>query len=165
MEIVNLEGFLRRTTPYERWRSPLDPRLRQGVIVSGVSIITTLVALWMLPSLLSLSDSDFFLVLGPQFGGVLSAMYQTRPFLVGLNLISAAAYVALLVFTRGLKAGRAEWHWAAFGEIVIGAANGFILALEVAIVVINLLLWIIIITIAIAVGLALLAGMTRSPRS
>lgn len=126
METVNLEGFLHRATPYERWRAPLDPRLRQAVILSGISIATTLVALWTLPTLLSLSDSDFFLVLGPQFGGVLAAMYQARPLLVGLNLTSAAAYVALLAFTRGLRAGRAEWHWAAFGEIAIGAVNGFI---------------------------------------
>jgi len=133
--------------------------------MSGISIITTLVALWTLPTLLSLSDSGFFLVLGPQFGAVLAAMYQIRPLLVGLNLISTAAYVALLAFTQGLRAGRAEWHWAAFGEIAIGAVNGFILALEVAIVVINLVLWIVIITVVITVGLALLAGMASSSNS
>lgn len=162
MESVNLEAFLRRATPYERWRAPLDPRLRQAVIVSGISIVTALVVLWTLPTLLPLSDSDFFLVLGPQFGGILDAMYQARPLLVGLNLISVAVYVALLAFTRGLRAGRAEWHWAAFGEIAIGAVNGFILALEVAMVVINLVLWIIIITLVITAALALLAGMASS---
>lgn len=162
MESVNLEAFLRRATPYERWRAPLDPRLRQAVIVSGISIATALVVLWTLPTLLPLSDSDFFLVLGPQFGGILDAMYQARPLLVGLNLISVAVYVALLAFTRGLRAGRAEWHWAAFGEIAIGAVNGFILALEVAMVVINLVLWIIIITLVITAALALLAGMASS---
>lgn len=159
MESINLEGFLRRATPYERWHAPLDLKLRQAVILSGISIVTTLVALWALPALLLLSESDFFLVLGPQFGGIVAAMYQASPILVTLNLISAAGYVALLAATRGLEAGRAVWHWVAFGEVAIGAMNGFILALEVAIVAINLVLWIVMITLAIAVALGVLAGM------
>lgn len=165
MESVNLEAFLRRATPYERWRAPLDPKLRQAVILSGVSIATTLVALWALPALLPLSDADFFLVLGPQFGRIMATLYQARPALVALNLTSASMYVALLAATQGLKAGRAVWHWAAFGELAIGAVNGFILALEMAIVLVNLVLWIIIITVAIVAALALLSGMASNSTS
>jgi len=165
MESVNLEGFLRRATPYERWRAPLDPKLRRAVILSGISIVTTLVALWTLPALLPLSDSDFFLVLGPQFGRILAAMHQAHPILVALNLISAAVYATLLATTQGLRVGRAVWHWAAFGEVTIGAMNGFILALEVTIVAINLALWIVIITLAIVGALGLLAGMASSSSS
>ena len=78
-----------------------------------------------------------------------------------LNLICAGMYVALLITTRGLEAGRAAWHWIAFGEVTIGAVNGFILALEVAIVVINLVLWIVAITTVMLIVLGLLTGLAN----
>jgi hypothetical protein len=161
MESVNLKRFLDRATPYERWRAPLEPSFRRVVILSGITIVTTLIVLLLLPKLVPLADSSFFLVLGPVFGGILDAMLDAWPVLLAVNLASIALYAALLFFTQGLKAGRAVWQWAAFGEAVIGAVNGFVLTLELAIVVINLLLWIVIITVAIALALAVLAGIAN----
>lgn len=161
MESVNLEGFLRRATPYERWRAPLDPKLRQAALLSGISIAIALVTLWALPGLQSLSDSPFFLVLDSQFDKIMTAMHQMRTILITLNLICVGMYAALLVTTRGLQTGRVAWHWIAFGEVVVGAGNGFVLAFEAAILVINAMLWIIAITMVMLLVLGLVMALAN----
>jgi hypothetical protein len=161
MECVNLETFLRRATPYERWRAPLDPKLERAVVLSGLSIVTALLALWMLPGLLPPADSRFFLVLGSLFRAVLAGVQRVRSILIVLNLISVGVYVALLIATQGLEAGRAKWHWVAFGETVIGVLNGCILLLPVGIIAINAILLVTLVTLAVAIVLAILAALTQ----
>jgi len=138
-------------------------------MVSILSIITTLIALWYLPNILPMARSDFFLILRREFAGVLSLLYQYRPGLVVLNLIFVFLYLPLFYFTRGLKAGRAEWHWVALGESVVGTVNGFALVIETTIVATNAILWVLIIValtiatvIAISLSLAILLGLLAS---
>jgi hypothetical protein len=161
MDCVNLETFLRRAMPYERWRAPLDPKLERAVVLSGLSIVAALLALWVLPGLLPPSDSLFFLVLGSLFRSVLAGVQRVRSILIVLNLISAGVYTALLIATQGLQAGRAMWHWVAFGETVIGVLNGCILLLQVGILVINLILWASLVTLAITIALAIVTALTH----
>jgi len=142
MRVITLDRFIQAATPYERWRAPLDQRLRVSVLLSGVSILTSLLLLLALPPQPDAADSWFFLVLGGLFRSLLSLLQSAWPILLAINLVSAALYALLLVFTSGLRAGRPIWHWIAFIQIIVGAADGCILALQLAIIVINIALWV-----------------------
>jgi hypothetical protein len=159
MERVNLEWLLYRATAYERWRAPFDARLRRSVALSGVCMLATLLILYGLPMLSPLTRSSFFLILRTYFATMLELLLQARPFIFALDLIGASVFVALLALTRGLREGRAAWHWLGFAEVAIGVFNGFVLALALAIVAINLALWLLIIAF---VG-GLLLGVLRRP--
>ena len=162
MHSVNLADLLSRTTPYEQWRAPIDHNLRRAALLAGPTILAGLLLILALPAMLPLTDSSFFLVLGDQFGGILLALYQLTPFLVAFNLASLVVYLVLLVATNGLEAGRPHYHWAAVVEVLIGAANGVVMALELAIILINIVLWIVIICLCIVAGVAVLFGMASS---
>lgn len=118
MEPVNLKGFLRRATPYERWPAPLNPTLCDAVVLSGVSIIVMIVILLVRPSWLPMAGWAF-----ARFPGL-------RTFLLTVNLLSALVYIVLWIKTRGLSFGRAIWHQVAFAEATIGAMNSFIIGLK-----------------------------------
>jgi hypothetical protein len=159
VERANLDWLLRRATPYERWRAPLDTRLRQAIVMSGASSILVLITLWELPVISQLTPSPFLLFLRPQFGAILALISRARLPLLALNLVSATVWVALAIGTRGLRTGRGLWHWVGFGEVAIGALNGLVLALALAIVLLNLALW----AIFAAVAIGLLLGFLRRP--
>jgi hypothetical protein len=159
MERANLDWLLRRATPYERWRAPLDTRLRQAIVMSGVSSALVLLMLWALPVIAQLVPSSFLLLLRPQFGAILQLIFRARLPLLALSLVSSINCVALTIATRGLRAGRGIWHWVGFGQVAIGAINGLILALALAIVLLNLALWIMFA----AVAIGLLLGFLRGP--
>lgn len=118
MECVNLKGFLRRARPYERWPAPLNPALRDAVVLSGVSIIVMVAILLIRPSWLPLANWAF-----ARFPGL-------HTFLLTVNLLSALVYVALWFCTTGLRSGRAIWHRVALGVSLIGAIDGFIIGLK-----------------------------------
>jgi len=159
---VNLAELLSRTIPYEDWRAPIDDNLRRAALLAGPTILAGLLLILALPAMLPLTESSFFLVLGDQFGGILLALYQLTPFLVAFNLASLVVYLVLLLATNGLEAGRPHYHWAAVVEVLIGAANGLVMALELAIILINIVLWIVIICLCIVAGVAVLFGMASS---
>jgi hypothetical protein len=121
VECVNLKGFLRRATPYEHWPAPLNPTLRDAVVFSRVSIIVMVAILLIRPSWLPFANWAFARLPG------------SHSFLLALNLFSALVYIVLWFRTKGLRSGRALWHKVAFAETVIGAMNGFIVSLTLAI--------------------------------
>lgn len=154
-----LDLFLSRATPFESWRVPLDPDLRRAVIWSGMSIGLTLFAIWMLPGLLRWSESDYFVLLRTPFQRILWVLYTVRTELILFNLASLALYVVLLIATNQLQAGRVLWHRVATVEATIGALNAFVLALESAIVLINLVVWIVALILAAIIFMGILAGL------
>lgn len=157
-----LDAFLSRATPFESWRVPLDTGLRRAVIWSGISIVLTLLALWVLPGLLRWSHSDYFLLLQTPFQQILRLLYTYRTELILFNLLSLALYVVLLIATQQLQVGRVPWHRVATVEATIGALNASVLALESAIIVINLVVWIVALVISIWIFIAVLAGMAAA---
>ena len=159
---VTLNDVLSRSRPYEQWTAPMDPNLRRGVILACCIILASLLLIWSLPGLMPLAGSEFFWVLGEEFGQILVLLNQARPFLAGLNLVGLAACAVLLVQTDGLRAGRASYHWVAMAEVVLGAANGFIIALELAIIIVNIVIWIVVIVVGIAILVGVLAALASS---
>jgi hypothetical protein len=160
VERANLQWLLRQATPYERWRAPIDARLRWGMLCSGASIALSLATLWNLPLVAQVAQLQFLLLLRPQLGALLGQLAHVRLPLLRLDIVCAVVFAALAVATRGLRAGRAAWHWALLAQIAIGAANAFVLALALGIVLLNLALWLILA----AFVLGLLVGVFRGPR-
>lgn len=162
LQSVNLAELLSRTTPYEQWRAPIDHNLRRAALLAGPTILAGLLLVLALPAMQPLIESSFFLVLGDQLRGILLALCQVTPFLVAFNLASLVVCLVVLVATNGLESGRPQYHWAAVVEVLIGAANASVMALELAIVLINIVLWIVIICLCIVAGVAVLFGMASS---
>ena len=129
--------------------------------MSGISLFTTLLCLLALPQLLTWSYSDFFILLKPQFQGILRFLYPWQLTLIYFNLFCLAVYASLLIATQQLQAGRAIWHQIAFAEISIGVINGLLLTLEIAILVINIVAWIVVIVVVISVLFRALASIGK----
>lgn len=154
MQNAKLADLMARATPYERWRAPLDPGLVRGMGLAGLSIGIALVALWAMPMILDLPGLDFFWILGPQYVFVLSAIHSARAGLIIMNVFSGITFFVTLGVTRGLRTGRAVWHWVCFGIVAIGTANAVVLSVEIGILAVNLIIWISIM-IAAAIGIVL----------
>lgn len=149
---ANLADLLARTTPYERWRAPLDDRVRWGAMISGPVCLGMLVLgnvaleLW-LPGLGTLTGSSG-VVLTKLMKGIVIA-------LMGMNLSGLLLYGPLLVTTNGLREGSANWQWIAFGEALLCAFQGALLAVAAVVALVVCLFWFII---AGLIVLALFAG-------
>ena len=126
MRRVTLEEFLGQARPYEYWRAPLDPRLYQSLLWSGCCIALIGLLLCELPWLQA------------AFGGLLGVVDHARITLAMVNVSSAVVYIALLKHTQGLRAGRLVWHWAAMALTIVGVADGFILVLVAANIVVTI---------------------------
>lgn len=149
---ATLADLIERAVPYERWRAPLDQRLQLLTWLSGASLLTHLLFVSLLPQLLAWSRSGYFLVLGETLYGLLSWISAHTPLLLGLNLAALVIYLALLWRTQSLQVGTLVWQRVAFGEVAAGAVGTFPLAVNLAIALVNLVLWIVIIIVAIIVG-------------
>lgn len=148
------------TTSYEDMPVPFDPALRRNVGWSLASISASLVLLWALPSLVYWSQSSgFFLALGGVFIGILDLILAVQPLIITINVVALLLCVLLFRSTNNLEAGSADWHKLAMAENYVGAINGGIMALEVAILVGNLILWIIIGILAVVLAFVFLAAL------
>jgi len=130
-------------------------------------MVTALLTVWFLPALLPMAAAGpgtggFFLVLHDQFAGMLVMLYQVRPLLLELNLVALGTYLAVLIATEGLSAARLTWHRAAFAEVIAGALNGFVIALALGILILNLLVWVLLFIASIVIGIGVLMAMAAA---
>ncbi|MBV7334981.1 hypothetical protein KFU94_43435 [Chloroflexi bacterium TSY] len=142
---------------YEVWGEiELDPRLRRAIVWSGITSIITLLALLNLPLLWQWSRADFWLLLRPQLqAAVLWCAQMQRPLLI-FNVGSVVVYVVLLILTHQLQRGRLWVLRVGWAQSIIGALNGAILTLTLAVIVVNIIAWIVMTIIVImAIGAAL----------
>ena len=123
MDGVTLGRLLRRATPYERWRAPLDRRLGQAAVLSGASIVIVLLVPTALWSLTPFEPPGAFWALA------------------AVDVVGAAAFARLLAATDGLPTGTPRWHRVAFGLVLVGAPNGFILSVALAWALLVLTFW------------------------
>ena len=158
MESVNLHGLLSRATPYECWRAPIHPRLRLAAIASGPSILICLVPLFALLTITfgSLVDS---LRAGDPGAWLLGPLCGLLGLLAVIDVAGLILYIPMLVATRGLREGRSPWHWAAFGEGILGAVHGFFVALGLAVVVLAAIIWLVMICLFVIAAIVGLLGM------
>ena len=140
MQKTTLAGLLARSSPYETWRAPIDERLRMATILAGPITLVGFLLTLALPAMLSALEHNTLLILSEQLAGILRAVAWLSPILVAVNLGSLVAYLFLLALTNGFSVGRALYHWLAGAEVLIGALNGFVVAVALGIIAINLAL-------------------------
>jgi hypothetical protein len=140
---ATLSELLERAVPYEQWRAPMDPQLQLLTWLAGAALLVHLLFLVeLVPGWLEWSRSDFFLAFQGTFQGFLSWVADHSRWLAPLNLAALVLYLALLWRTRNLQTGTLTWQHVAFGEVAVGAAGAFPLTVSLAIILFNLILWI-----------------------
>ena len=127
MQRVTLGTFLEGARPWEHWRAPLDPKLREAAILGGISAVATPALLWLLPPIGGLGTTPFFFVFGAQFSGLFALIEFLRPLLVLVDVVTFVLFLAVGSATNEFTAGRREWHRVAFVVAVMGAVSPFVL--------------------------------------
>lgn len=154
-----LHRFTQNIRPYETWGEvDLDPRLRRAVLWSGVATSITLAALLNLAAIWQWSHADFFLVLQTQLQTLLLLCWRMQQPLVLFNLSSLVVYVLLLAMTRRLQSGHIWSHRIAYAQTLIGALNTLILILSMAVIIVNIVVWILAFIIVICVLASMAQG-------
>ena len=143
MNAISLEEFRGRAVRYEAWRAPFDPRVRQAVQMSGVTIPAgTITALLSSAGVTFAHTSEFFWVFEDSFGGWMGALAIISPLVMLAALVSAVAGYYLWENTRGLSAGNLFWQRVATGIALWGAVNTLAVGIPVLMLAVNLLIWI-----------------------
>ncbi len=143
MNAMSLEQFTNRAVRYEAWRAPFDPRLRQAVQMSSVSIPAgTIVALLSSAGVSFAHNSDFFWGFQVSFASWMGVLALVSPFVMMAALVSAVGGYYLWENTRGLSAGNLFWQRVATGIALWGAINTLAVGIPVLMLALNLLIWI-----------------------
>lgn len=145
-----LSDFLGHTTIYEKAGAVVPRDLVQfGLLGSVVVMVTGLVAL-VLPSPGSISHGGFFLVLGSTEAGLDSFMHA----LAVPAMLCGALLLGLDVYLMRVPTSE-HWRWAVVGQAAAGGVGGGLGVIFLALVILNLAIWIALI----ACGLAVLGVM------
>ena len=140
---VDLKGLLSRAVPYESWPAPLDDGLRRAALFGGLTTLAGFAFMLAIPALHRMS-MDSSLIMRRQVVSSLESLARNSPLWGALNLTTLGVYLFLLIVTRGWRKGRPQTHWAAWAMAAVGAANAFIVALEVALLALNLVVLILV---------------------
>ena len=135
----DLRGLLRRAISYEQWPSPLDDSLRRAALFGGLTTLAGLGLMLALPALYRMSVNSTLIMRQPVVAS-LRALAGLSPVWGAINLTTLGLYLFLLITTRGWLKGRPHHHWAAWAMAAIGAINAFIVALQVALLALNLVI-------------------------
>lgn len=158
METVNLAGFLHGATAYHSWRAPIHPRLRLAAILSGPSILICLRPLFALLTITFASLGDCGRA-GDPGAWLLGPLCGLLGLLAMIDVAGLILYIPMLVATQGLREGCPNWHWAAFGEGILGAIHGFFVALGLAVVLLAVIIWLVMICLFVIAAIVGLLGM------
>lgn len=149
-----LESLLRRSVIYEKAGAAI-PRdlLRFGLHGSTICIATGLLAL-LFPSAASIRHGDFFLILGTPAADIQSVMHSAA-----IPLIASG--VALLLLDLYLMRGHRSEHWrsAVVAQAAAGGIGGLVGTVFLALVIINLVLWIVVAAACLAMLVGILASL------
>jgi hypothetical protein len=148
-----LEAFLRRSVIYEK-AGAFIPRdlLNFGLYGSAIVTVTGLLAL-LFPSPDSIRHSGFFLVLGASAANLEAIMHS-------LAIPAICCGLALLALDLYLTQGRRSEHWrtAVVAQAAAGGVGGILSIIFLALMLLNLVIWILIVAAGVACLCLLLAG-------
>ena len=144
---MSMEEFMKRTSIYEHKPVPFSPLLGRAARVGMLFTLITVVVILLLPKF-------FFylkmLEIAP-FGGFNESLNTYLSWLVHnpLVAISEGAIImsglVLLIFTKNLREGNTGQQWLAFIQAMSGTGNFMLLAIPVAMLIANLLFWVVVI--------------------
>lgn len=102
------------------------------------------------------SYNGLFMFLGPLAVFLLSILRS--PVGIAANLIAAALLAFLYWHSDGFVADKVIWHKVGMGLVVVGTLDIFVMTLPVAIIALNILVWVVLGVIALAIVFAVLFG-------
>lgn len=141
-----LTDFLKHTKVYDVTKALIPKDLLQFGISGAVIVMATGLLALILPSPASIDRGEFFLVLGSTAAS-LDALMQG---LAIPAIVSSAALLLLDVYLMVVPTTE-QWRLAVVGQATVGGAGGILSVLFLALVVLNIALWI-------AIGCCILAG-------
>jgi hypothetical protein len=157
MKPLDLDELVRRAAPYERWEAPLAPGLRLGALLSAGATAATLGLLAALEPAWETLRHPLWLALPPQLFDLIGWALTRRSALAGALVCYLVAIGCVAGLTGGLRRGAIIWQQLLVGLVALGATQGLALTALAALLLANLLLWLLLITL----GLGLLAGALR----
>ena len=141
-----LESLLKRAAEHEGLGAVIPRDLLQfGLYGSVLVIVTGLLAL-MLPSPTSISHGHFFLVLGHAEAGLVGFMQA----LAVPAIVVGIALLGLDVYLSQVPTGE-RWRLAVVGQAAIGGVGGCLGVLFLALLVLNIAIWVVLIMLGLAV--------------
>jgi hypothetical protein len=149
---VSLDGLLQRATAYEQWRTPLHESLRTSMLLSLGSTFSVLLALWLLPFLMPLGDAEVLLLGREWLAASLAWAYERRDLLLSISGGVLLAQVLACALTGALRAARLGGHWLLLVMIGAGVLHGFVLSLALAVLLFNVLFWLLLLFSAIYIA-------------
>ena len=154
---ITISDVLERSTDIDGWVTPIDPNLKTGLKWSAGGIVAAVpIGLVFTPTLAAWSFNGFLMFLGPLAVVLLSLLRS--PVGIAVNVVAAVLLAILYWHSDGFVADKIIWHQLGMGLVVVGALDIFIVALPVAIIALNALVWVVIVVIALAVVFAVLFG-------
>jgi hypothetical protein len=146
-----LKSLLGRAALHDRAVIPHD-LLQFGLLGSLIVIATGLVAL-ILPSAAAIRHDHFFLL----FGGATAGLDTLMGSLAAPAIVCGFALLALDLYLMRTPTGE-RWRTAVVAQAAAGGASAVVFTLFLALVLLNLVIWILIVAAVIAAIGALLAG-------
>lgn len=157
IERVTISDLLEQSVIHEHWITPIDPNLRTGLYWGGAGIgLAIPVGLIGTPLLTSWMYGGFFWFLGPQAVLLMDTLHS--PLWISVNVVGVVLFGMLYWQSEGLTAVVMAWHWVGTALVVLGALNIVAMTLPLAIVVLNLVAWIVLFVLALAVFFVVLAA-------
>jgi hypothetical protein len=151
-----LDSLLEKVTPYEKVGAVIPFDLLQfGLFGSVITIVTGLLALAM-PGADSIRSSDFYLLLG----GVVASLVTLTRALAGPAIIFGGALLVLDAVLMTVRTS-ARWRSVIVLQAAAGGLGGVLATAFLALVILNLVIWIALaalVLMAIGALLAVLAG-------
>jgi hypothetical protein len=163
MESLGLDELLRRGAPYEGWGAPLAPGLRAGALLSAGAFGGMLALLALLEPAEEALRHPLWLVLPAQLFDLIAWALPRRPLLAGVWLSYLLAIGCIAVLTRGLRRGAIIWQQVLFGIVILGALHGLALSALAALLLFNLLIWLLFAVLLLGLAAGALARSSRLP--
>ncbi len=147
--------------PHEATPIAFDRRL---VLTTRISLLVCLLAIFaylgVASSKFSVASGGFFLLGGSWLQSGLDAVQTNLLWLVGANILYLFLSFAIMFATHNFRHGRPSLHFAIYGQTLLGGLNILLFSLTLAIIVINVVIWLIIA----AICISLLIGLFSSAR-
>lgn len=154
---VTIADLLQRATDIDGWVTPIDQNLKTGLWwASGGIVAAVPVGFLFTPMLAAWAYSGFFMFLGPLAVFLLSILRS--PIGIAVNLVAAALVAFLYWRSDGFVADKVIWHKVAIVLVGIGALDIFVVTLPIAIVALNVAVWVAIVVLVVSIALAVLFG-------
>lgn len=154
---VTIGDLLERSTDIDGWVTPIDPSLKTGLWWGAGGIVASIPIGFLFTSTLAAwSYSGFFMFLGPLAVFLLSLLRS--PVGITVNVIAAVLIAILYWHSDGFVADKIVWHKLGMGLVALGALDIFVVTLPVAIIALNVLVWVVLGVMALAIVFAVLFG-------